>query len=691
LSCGIAAGQESFAGWNLEPSLGQAHLVMVARVVSIGRLTVVTGAKTDVALREYRFQPVRRLRGIFQREQLSMTAADLGCPADDAAVAPPLREGELRLLILVQQPGGAVGCVAAGPGASTFEQRVPLLRGLDDGLIATAETLIRVADSRSRRERARLLLDRLEQASGVSAVPLLTSVRLRADWAALDGRALPALERLARDPSLAVRAAACGALREVLSHVRPAPDFRPPAGLAAALRAILEADGSRTELRLAAMESLGHLRRLGAEADGERDWLIGQLQSAATHAERAAAARALSRATDPPATAAVLGALAGLPLDEPASSSTTYARAAVQLDAAGAERVLLVRLERLIQAGQPLGTEVAALGRLRSQASVPLLLAAAGQQGLAAADRNQVAWALGRLGDDRGVPVLTNWLRGNDYALKELALAALESIDSPAAAREARPLLKSEPYLPFKLRLARLLARQQLADGYSLATEHLADTGHTADASLVLAALGDPRTGPDLQPILAARPDRQWHAAVLSGLAAVGDAAARQQLLEILADDRHALSAAAAEAAGVSAGGELLLPLSQLTQSRNKQLALAALLALRRSLCDVRSSPRGLAAVVPAAAISDEDELVLPAVEVPAATQAAISAAVAALVTDAYVDADVRQEAFAVARMLAGERLTRLLAELADQAELEGTPLLAAAQAEVQRRSRGPQ
>jgi hypothetical protein len=41
--------------------------------------------------------------------------------------------------------------------------------------------------------------------------------------------------------------------------------------------------------------------------------------------------------------------------------------------------------------------------------------------------------------------------------------------------------------------------------------------------------------------------------------------------------------------------------------------------------------------------------------------------------------------------MLAGERLTRLLAELADQAELEGTPLLAAAQAEVQRRSRGPQ
>src|SRR5262245_55634507 len=82
--------QEGFEGWHLEPGVGQAHLVMVARVASISRLTVVEGAKTDVVLREYRFQPIRRLKGIFQRDQLSMTAADLGCPADSAAAAPPL-------------------------------------------------------------------------------------------------------------------------------------------------------------------------------------------------------------------------------------------------------------------------------------------------------------------------------------------------------------------------------------------------------------------------------------------------------------------------------------------------------------------------------------------------------------------------------------------------------------------------
>src|SRR5689334_9836920 len=78
-----ALAQEGFEGWNLEPGVEKAHVVMVARVVSVGRLTVVQGAKTDVALREYRFQPVQRLKGIFQRSELSMTASDLGLPAEN--------------------------------------------------------------------------------------------------------------------------------------------------------------------------------------------------------------------------------------------------------------------------------------------------------------------------------------------------------------------------------------------------------------------------------------------------------------------------------------------------------------------------------------------------------------------------------------------------------------------------------
>src|SRR5262245_51583185 len=102
---GPVAAAESFEGWNLEPGLAQAHLVMVGRVTSGGNVTIVEGAKTDTAVREYRFQPIRKLKGIFQRDQLSMTGSDLGLPAEDAAAAPPLKEGEYRLLILTQQQG----------------------------------------------------------------------------------------------------------------------------------------------------------------------------------------------------------------------------------------------------------------------------------------------------------------------------------------------------------------------------------------------------------------------------------------------------------------------------------------------------------------------------------------------------------------------------------------------------------
>jgi hypothetical protein len=254
-------------------------------------------------------------------------------------------------------------------------------------------------------------------------------------------------------------------------------------------------------------------------------------------------------------------------------------------------------------------------------------------------------------------------------------------------------LLKSEAHLAYKLRLARLLARHELADGYALATEHLADVEHTADATLVLAAMGDPRTSKDLSAILAARPDRRWHAAALAGLAAIGDAAARRQLLVILADDRHPLAADAAEAAGLSADAELLLPLTTLVRSRNKHIALASLVALRRFFSGVRSSPRGLAAVNmsigdPAVAELGERDVVRPASDVPAQTRAAFAAAVALIVVDAYVEPDIRHAALAVARLLRGERYTELLSALADQAELEGTPFLAEVESE-RRRERG--
>ncbi|HWB08391.1 MAG TPA: hypothetical protein VG826_04175 [Pirellulales bacterium] len=693
LSTRSASGDQTFEGWDLEPGLGQAHLVLVARVASIGRLTVVEGAKTEVALREYRFQPVRRLKGIFQRDELSMTAADLGCLADEGPAAPPLKEGEFRLLILAQQQGRTLGCVSAAPGAATFDERVPRVTGPDDPLVAVAETLIRVADSRSRRERAALVIERLADADGLSAVPLLSSLRLRADWAAAEPRVFDPLARLAQHSLTAVRGAALEVVRDVLAS-GIADDNRPQLDhLADALRKCLESDEPVTRWRLAALESLGHLLALRPDLAQlwPRELLVRQLTDAASHAERAAAAAALAHVAHPQAIAAVLDSLARLPLDEPPAREAAYARAAIRLNATAAERILLARLERSIAARQSLEAEVASLGQMRSKECLPLLIAAADQPGIAPTDRYRVAWALGRLRDDRAVSVLTNWLRGTDYHLKEFALTALENIDSPVAAREARPLLKSEPHLPYKLRLARLLARHDLADGYGLATEHLADA-ETGPAVLVLAALDDPRTAVDLRAIVAARPDRRWHAAALAGLATIDDPAARRELRDILADDRHPLAADAAEAAGLSADDDLLLPLATLVGSRNRQIALSSLVALRRFLSGVRTSPLGLAAAADAATEDDvnsdkaaTDDIQPQAAKLPAATRAALAESVASLAADAYVEANVRDEALAVARLLGGEGYAHLLLEMADQAELEGTPLLAAVQAQRRR------
>jgi HEAT repeat protein len=698
LACRGASGQEAreeFEGWNLEPSVGQAHLVMVARVIRISRVTVVEGAKTDVALREYRFQPVRRLKGIFQRDELSMTGPDLGLAAEDSSSAPPLKEGEFRLLILTQQRGftsfGGVpsyGCVSAAPGATTLGERVPLLSGPDDPLVATVETLIRVADSRSRRERATLLIDRLADANGVSAVPLLSSLRLRADLAGADERALTSLAGLARNPQIAVRGSAVEVLREVLASRNLPKDAAHIDSVSEALQEILNSNEAATRVRVAALDALGYLLALNAEIDWARELLVAQLNGAATYSERAAAATALSRIEEPEATAAVHDALSRLPLDEPPARETVYARAAARLDKTGAERILLQRLERSIAARQSLEAEVDQLARMRSSGALPQLLAAA-QLDMPADERYHVARALGTLANDQAVPVLIGWLRGDDFHLKELALAALEHVDSELAAREARPLLKSEAHLPYKLRLARLLARHGFADGYALATEHLADADHTAAATLVLAALDDPRTADDLSEIVASMPDRRWYAATLTGLAATGNADARKQLQEILGNDRSPLAADAADAVGLVGDGELLAPLAKLVQSRNKQIAWSSLRALRRHLSGVRTSPRGLAAVELAA--DNENEIAdvespRPAGDIVEPARTAIAEAVASLVVDAYVDADLRQEALAVAQLLGGDRYRELLSELADQAELEGTPLLTAVQA--QRRPR---
>src|SRR5262249_37563740 len=155
-----------------------------------------------------------------------------------------------------------------------------------------------------------------------------------------------------------------------------------------------------THVRLAALEALGHLLALKADIGWARELLIAQLTTAETHAERAAAATALARIAHPQAIAAVLQALPRLPLDAEPARGSTYGRAAVRRGAPGADRALLARLERSIQGRQSLQAQIELPGRDRSKKALPLLRAAAGHPTLAPSDRQGIARALGRLGDD---------------------------------------------------------------------------------------------------------------------------------------------------------------------------------------------------------------------------------------------------------------------------------------------------
>ena len=109
----------------------------------------------------------------------------------------------------------------------------------------------------------------------------------------------------------------------------------------------------------------------------------------------------------------------------------------------------------------------------------------------------------------------------------------------------------------------------------------------------------------------------------------------------------------------------LLAPLATLVQSRNNQIAMASLVALRRFLSGVRSSPRGLAAVNRDASDRDDadqdDECFRRLRKYRRPRCAALAESLASLVVDAYVEADLRGEALAVARLLGGERHCRVV------------------------------
>lgn len=661
-----------YADWSVQQAVNDAQLILVAKVTHVGQLKVVEGAKTDKYFREFRFQPIRQLKGVYSRGELVMSASDLGCASSTGAAANDLREGQLRILMLSQSNPAAFGlgglpsfgCVTA-PNSKNFRQSVPLLSGEDDPIIPMFETMCRLANLRSRRARAESLVERLDATEGPAAVPLLAAVRRDAMWAAANSNVVEPLVRLAGDERAPIRTEAVRTIASVLTWSRNAG--LPTERLGQAVREFLVEGRRRTADRVLAIQSL-------ADLDGDEDWrtelLLNLLRESRSYEERFAAAKVLGGCGDQDCFEALATELADLPLDAAKQHLVTLASALLKVDPEAAAELLIDRFRESLVAGQPVSGELKLFTDFAIRESIGEILVALETAPLST--KNELVAALGRLEAEAAIPHLSDLLDSWPQTAV-LAKQALLQIGTQEAAVALRSHLKTEADLTTKLRIAALLAEFGFDDGYALAIEHLADrTDVSLLAARVLGAIGAERTQKQLAPLLASDPDPHWFAAALAGLLAVDDPAARAALLRILEDDRHPIIVKAVEFAHLANDEAVAPPLVKLMESRNGALALAALRAQGRI---IRQDGR--------IAQADGDTRLNSAVVMASVSrmnqsrQDDLSATLRRVLSDSYIDSGIRAEALSVLELFSTEELSETLLDLLDRPELEGSKLAA--------------
>ncbi len=273
---------------DLEDAIARAELVIAVRLLDVFESKIVRGGKQEDVTLQYRFEPVRTLKGIYARDVLLLTGQDLGIYRYGAGPE-KVERGQVLLLLLGRNGPGYLNCNQAG----SLDLSIPRLSGPDDPLLASVETLIAVTQQRDRARKAALLIDGLRTAKGRDAVPLLVSLRRRAMLAAQTPGVLEALARPLRDPSPVMKEAAAQTLAAVLEAdylgQRALRD-----GATDALVAALDAGGPDIAARVAMLDALGATGKDDRRWTKARSWL-GLDRGLPTFAERAAWLRALGK------------------------------------------------------------------------------------------------------------------------------------------------------------------------------------------------------------------------------------------------------------------------------------------------------------------------------------------------------------------------------------------------------------
>ncbi len=638
---------------DLEPAVTQAELILAVRLVDVTETKIVHGGRDVQVTEQYRFEPVRVLKGIFARESLLLTGQDLGIYRF-AGGSERLPRGQLMLVLLGRQGQNYFNCCAA----PTLGQSIPRLEGKDDSLLPAVEALIGTTRLRDRLARVELLRDALKRASGRAVSPLLLAQSRRALLAARAPGVTEAILPYLKSTTPSTREVAARTIGAMLEADRTGQG--PGRTLVAkAIVSALETAGPDVASRVALIDALGFLGATASKDPATLAWLkTGRAPT--TLAETAARLRAVASLAPSDQKDSVARAFETMPLDALPELQAAAGRALVKIDPQGAGPLISARLAAKHAAGLGAEQEIYLLAALPAQLATPELLKTWGQP-LNTLESLAFAHVCSVVADPRLVSAVATLLDPRQMQIRYYAIEALRRIDSDEAASALWPHLDEEADLSRKLKLIAFLGRHGFRDGYSQAIEHLSQINLRDHAVEALGAVADPRAVPELRRIWQASNDLAWNAAVIRALARLGQADLTPKLLELARVPGDPLAPSALAGLGYLGSPEALPIVQEAIGSRSEVLVIAATEAAARLLAR--------------AELKSET----------------IRERLAALLADADASPNVRTAALEALVSLNDPRLVPTLSAVARDANLEGTPLLLQVEHQLARRSKAPE
>lgn|GEM_PF-1649615 len=666
---------------DLESSLQRADLVVAAKLTEITESRVVQGGRNVQVTEQYRFEPIRVIKGIFARQALLMTGDDLGI-YQFAATGDRLQPGQILLILLARQGQNFVNCNAA----ATLEQSIPRLTGADDPLLSAVSVLIAAAHQRDRKARVQTLLEGLTKAKGREAGPLLLALQRRAVIVARNTSLHKDADKqenresvvghailpLLKSDSASLRELAAYTIGSVLEATPrkaapkgPLPAASAPTQLqfesARAIDTALATAGPDIASRVAMIEARGLTggEGVGLSEDQQEQRRKSPLPKTSSNAEAAAYFRAIAMDPAPWRKDEVVNQYQTLLLDAPADFPIAVGRAQVALDASKAPELISRRLARKDDAGLDVSTEINLLAELPAVMAAPALLKA-WDRSLNAAERLAFARACLRAPDARLVPALSRLLNPREWNVRLLAIGALRKINTDEAASVLRMHLDEEIDPSHKLRLIAFLARHNIHDGDVAALEALADANLREEAINAVVAVGGPKVVAELQRIWQTSNDPISNAAAFRALARLGQQDIAPRLLEI------------AKTAGDPLAPPALLALADLGTAEALPIVANALNSRRDAV--VLNAARAATILLRKPALKGDN----------------VRDRLASLLADADASLEVRGAALNALESLDDPRLLASLNAAARDVNLEGTPLLAKIEAALETRPENP-